>query len=166
MTLPRVFHDVFIVVAGTLAEAIEGEVGPVLWILRMFETNLQRALLKFERFSSLRKRCWVTRRCGPVRLQTVPQLRAAAAAIVATRERTTASVRLAAAFIRQPTVHHAERFDFAGHKVRIWATQILPFGDWLRSAATWSFETAAYATGEARAAAVAPGELLTVINHC
>ena len=47
---------------------------------------------------------------------TVPQLReqgAAAAAIVATRERTTASVRLAAAFIRQPTVHHAERFRAA-----------------------------------------------------
>jgi hypothetical protein len=57
MTLPCVFHDVFIAVADTLAEAIEGEVGSVLWILRMFETNLQRVFLKFERFSSLRKRC-------------------------------------------------------------------------------------------------------------
>src|SRR6188474_3507736 len=57
MTLPCVFHDVFIVVADTLAEPIEGEVGPVLWILRMFETNLQRVFLKFERFLSLRKRC-------------------------------------------------------------------------------------------------------------
>jgi len=57
MTLPCVFHDVFIAVADTLAEAIEGEVGSVLWILRMFETNLQRVFLKFERFSSLRNRC-------------------------------------------------------------------------------------------------------------
>jgi hypothetical protein len=30
MTLPRVFHDVFIVVAGTLAEALEGDVGSLL----------------------------------------------------------------------------------------------------------------------------------------
>jgi hypothetical protein len=59
MTLPCVFHDVFIAVMDTLAEAIEGEVGSVLWILRMFETNLQRVFLKFERFSSLRKRCRV-----------------------------------------------------------------------------------------------------------
>ena len=103
MTLPCVFHDVFIVVADTLAEAFDSEVGSPLWILRMFETNLQQGFLKFERFSSLRKRCRVTRRGGPVRLQTVPQLRAANAAIVATRERTTASVRLAADFIRQPT---------------------------------------------------------------
>src|SRR6185436_15410195 len=75
MTLPRVFHDVFIAVVDTLAESIEGEVGPVLWIFRMFETNLRRVFLTFERFSSLRKRCRVTRHCGPVRLQTVPQLR-------------------------------------------------------------------------------------------
>ena len=46
MTLPRVFHDVFIPVADTLAESIEGEVGPVLWIFRMFEANLQRVFLK------------------------------------------------------------------------------------------------------------------------
>ena len=46
MTLPRVFHDVFIAVADTLAESIEGEVGPVLWIFRMFETNLRRVFLK------------------------------------------------------------------------------------------------------------------------
>jgi hypothetical protein len=57
MTLPCVFHDVFIVVADTLAEAFEGEVGSLRWILRMFESNLQRVFLKFERFSSLRKRC-------------------------------------------------------------------------------------------------------------
>jgi len=67
MTLPCVFHDVFIAVADTLAEAIEGEVGSVLWILRMFETNLRRVFLKFERFSSLRKRCraapYFARRC-------------------------------------------------------------------------------------------------------
>jgi hypothetical protein len=36
MTLPRVFHDVFNAVTDTLAESIKGEVGPVLWILRMF----------------------------------------------------------------------------------------------------------------------------------
>jgi len=75
MTLPRVFHDVFIAVVDTVAESIEGEVGPVLWIFRMFETNLRRVFLTFERFSSLRKQCRVTRHCGPVRLQTVPQLR-------------------------------------------------------------------------------------------
>jgi len=57
MTLPRVFHDVFIVVVDTLAEAIEGAVGPVLRILRMFDSNLHRAFLKFERFSSLKKGC-------------------------------------------------------------------------------------------------------------
>ena len=55
MTLPRVFHDVFIAVADTLAEALEGEVGSVSQILLMFESNLQRLFLKFERFSSLRK---------------------------------------------------------------------------------------------------------------
>ena len=54
MTLPCVFHDIFIAVADTLAEAIEGEVGWVLRILRMFESNLRRVFLKFERFSSLR----------------------------------------------------------------------------------------------------------------
>ena len=46
MTLPCVFHDVFIVVADTLAEAFESEVGSLLWIFRMFETNLQRGFLK------------------------------------------------------------------------------------------------------------------------
>jgi hypothetical protein len=30
MTLPCVFHDVFIAVADTLAEAVEGEVGSLL----------------------------------------------------------------------------------------------------------------------------------------
>jgi len=44
MTLPRVFH--VIAVADTLAGSIEGEVGPVLRIFRMFETNLRRVFLK------------------------------------------------------------------------------------------------------------------------
>jgi hypothetical protein len=55
MTLPRVFHDVFIAVVDTLAESIEGKVGPVLWIFRMFETNLRRVFLKFERFFIVKK---------------------------------------------------------------------------------------------------------------
>ena len=64
MTLLRVFHDFFIAVVDTVVESIEGEVGPVLWIFRMFEPNLRRVFLTFERFSSLRKRCRVTRHCG------------------------------------------------------------------------------------------------------
>ena len=55
MTLPLAFHDVSTVVEDTLADAIEGEVRSVLWILRMFDSNLQRLFLKFERFSSLKK---------------------------------------------------------------------------------------------------------------
>jgi hypothetical protein len=55
MTLPLVLHGVFTVVGETLAEALEGEVRSVSWILRMFEASFQRVFLKFERFSSLRK---------------------------------------------------------------------------------------------------------------
>src|SRR5262245_28306580 len=55
MTRPRVPHDFSIVVADTLAEALEGEVGSVSRICLMFESSSQRLFLKFERFSSLRK---------------------------------------------------------------------------------------------------------------
>ena len=75
MTLPRVFHDVFIAVVDTVAESIEGEVGPVRWIFSMFETNLRQVFLTFDRFSSLRKRCRVTRHSGQSACRTVPQLR-------------------------------------------------------------------------------------------
>src|SRR5215208_1353383 len=54
MTLPCVLHGFFTVVAERLAEAIEGEVGSVRLILRMFETSFRRGFLKFEPFSSLR----------------------------------------------------------------------------------------------------------------
>src|ERR1043165_7613624 len=55
MTLPLVLHGVFPAVEATLAEALEGEVGSVLLILRMLEASCLRLFLKFERFSSLRK---------------------------------------------------------------------------------------------------------------
>jgi hypothetical protein len=57
MTLPFVPHEIPIAVEDTLAEPVEGEVGSVRSILRMFETSFQRLFLKFERFSSLRKSC-------------------------------------------------------------------------------------------------------------
>jgi hypothetical protein len=55
MTLPLTFHVLSVVVEGKLAEAVEGAVCLVERIFRMFESNLQRLFLKFERFSSLRK---------------------------------------------------------------------------------------------------------------
>jgi hypothetical protein len=56
MTLPFVPSSFFAaVVEETLADAIEGEVRSVRWILRMFEPSFRRLFLKFERFSSLRK---------------------------------------------------------------------------------------------------------------
>jgi hypothetical protein len=57
MTLPCVLHGIFTAVEVTLAEPFEGEVRSVLSILRMFEESFRRPFLKFERFSSLRKRC-------------------------------------------------------------------------------------------------------------
>jgi len=56
ITLPLVFHGVFTAVEETLAEPLEGEVGSVASILRMLETSCPRLFLKFERFSSLKKR--------------------------------------------------------------------------------------------------------------
>src|ERR1051325_4198779 len=55
MTLPLVLHGVFPAVDMKLAEPLEGEVGSVLSILRMFESSCPRLFLKFERFSSLKK---------------------------------------------------------------------------------------------------------------
>jgi hypothetical protein len=57
MTLPFVPSSLFAAVEDTLADAIEGEVGSVRWILRMFEPSFRRPFLKFERFSSLKKWC-------------------------------------------------------------------------------------------------------------
>jgi hypothetical protein len=62
MTLPFVPHDFLVADENTLAEAVEGEVGSVCRILRMFETSFRRLFLKFERFSSLRKSCAVVRK--------------------------------------------------------------------------------------------------------
>jgi hypothetical protein len=55
MTLPLVLHGVFTAVDETLAEALEGEVGSMRSILRIFDSTLRRLFLKFERFSSLRE---------------------------------------------------------------------------------------------------------------
>jgi hypothetical protein len=57
MTLPLAFHELSAVVEGKLAEAVEGAVCSLVRIFRMFDSNLQRIFLKFERFSSLRKSC-------------------------------------------------------------------------------------------------------------
>jgi hypothetical protein len=57
MTLPFVPHEIPIADEDTLAEAVEGGVGSVRSILRMFDSSFQRIFLKFERFSSLRKSC-------------------------------------------------------------------------------------------------------------
>jgi hypothetical protein len=57
MTLPLAFHALSVVVEGKLAEAVEGAVCLMALIFRMFESNLQRLFLKFERFSSLKKSC-------------------------------------------------------------------------------------------------------------
>jgi hypothetical protein len=57
MTLPFVPHEIPIADEDTLADAVEGEVGWVRSILRMFESSFRRLFLKFERFSSLRKPC-------------------------------------------------------------------------------------------------------------
>jgi hypothetical protein len=57
MTLPLAFHELCAVVEGKLAEAVEGVVCSVVRILRMFDSNLRRLFLKFERFSSLRESC-------------------------------------------------------------------------------------------------------------
>jgi hypothetical protein len=54
MTLPFVPHDALIADDDTLAAAVEGEVGLVRWILRMFESSCRGFFLKFERFSSLK----------------------------------------------------------------------------------------------------------------
>src|SRR4051812_11033133 len=56
MTLPLVLHGVFPAVDVKLAEPFESEVRSVPSILRMFESSCPRLFLKFERFSSLRKR--------------------------------------------------------------------------------------------------------------
>jgi hypothetical protein len=57
MILPLVPSSLFAALEDTLAEAIEGEVGSVRSILRMFEPSFRRLFLKFERFSSLKKWC-------------------------------------------------------------------------------------------------------------
>src|SRR5215213_6934829 len=67
MTLPCVLHGIFTAVEDTLAEPFEGEVRWVLSILRMFDASFRRAFLKFERFSSLRKRCQPLARCAWLR---------------------------------------------------------------------------------------------------
>jgi hypothetical protein len=53
--------SLFAALEDTLAEAIEGEVGSVRSILRMFEPSFRRLFLKFERFSSLKNRAAVSR---------------------------------------------------------------------------------------------------------
>src|SRR6476661_1487317 len=68
MTLPFVPHEITIADEDTLADAVEGEVGSVRSILRMFETSFQRFFLKFERFSSLRKPCRTRRGCAVARV--------------------------------------------------------------------------------------------------
>jgi hypothetical protein len=62
MTLPLAFHVLSVVVEGKLAEAVEGAVCSLVRIFRMFDSNLQRLFLKFERFSSLKKSCRVSAR--------------------------------------------------------------------------------------------------------
>src|SRR3954467_15344394 len=62
MTLPLVLHGVFPAVDMKLAEPFEGEVRSVPSILRMFESSCPRLFLKFERFSSLKKRRQLGRR--------------------------------------------------------------------------------------------------------
>jgi hypothetical protein len=70
MTLPFVPHDVLIANDDTLAVAVEGEVGLVRWILRMFETSCRRIFLKFDRFSSLKNSC-----CSAQRTRNAPSAR-------------------------------------------------------------------------------------------
>jgi hypothetical protein len=97
MTLPLAFHAFSALVEGKLAEAVEGAVCLVALIFRMFESNVPRLFLKFERFSSLKKCC----RGAALRGN---------AATTRAMWPDCGIARLAGAVIRQHTVHHPRRF--------------------------------------------------------